>query len=119
MKIVYIILGAITLILGLIGVFVPGLPTTPFVLVTIFFWSRGSQRLNDWLCSTNFYKNRIEQFVVEKSIRKNDRVGITLLTVLMLSISNLLILNLWFLVFSLLIFALQQWYFKYKLITVN
>lgn len=35
--------------LALIGVFVPGLPTTPFVLLAAWAASRGSRRLHDWL----------------------------------------------------------------------
>lgn len=35
--------------LALVGVFVPGLPTTPFVLLAAWAASRGSQRLHDWL----------------------------------------------------------------------
>jgi uncharacterized membrane protein YbaN (DUF454 family) len=35
--------------LGIIGIFVPGLPTVPFVLLASFFASRGSHRLHAWL----------------------------------------------------------------------
>lgn len=35
--------------LALVGVFVPGLPTTPFVLLAAWAASRGSRRLHDWL----------------------------------------------------------------------
>jgi uncharacterized protein len=34
---------------GLLGVFIPGLPTTPFVLLAAWAASRGSERLHDWL----------------------------------------------------------------------
>ena len=38
-----------SLALGIIGIFVPGLPTTVFVLIAAWAATRGSQRLHDWL----------------------------------------------------------------------
>ena len=35
--------------LGLVGIFLPGLPTVPFVLLSAFAAARGSERLHGWL----------------------------------------------------------------------
>lgn len=48
-KPVYLILGCLFLLLGIIGVFVPLMPTTPFLIVAAFFLSRGSDRIYQWL----------------------------------------------------------------------
>jgi len=58
----YIFLGTIFLILGIIGVFLPLLPTTPFLLLTSFFYTRGSERINKWFRSTSFYRDYVEGF---------------------------------------------------------
>jgi len=42
-------LGWIAVGLGLVGVVVPGLPTTPFLLVALWAFSRTSKRFHDWL----------------------------------------------------------------------
>lgn len=47
----YLALAYVCLGLGFMGVFVPGLPTTPFVLVAAWAAARGSARLHRWLHS--------------------------------------------------------------------
>lgn len=45
----FVALGLCCVGLGLLGVFVPGLPTTVFVLMASYFFARSSPRLNTWL----------------------------------------------------------------------
>jgi hypothetical protein len=49
MNLLYIILGHLFLLLGLIGIPTPVLPTTPFLLLAAFFYSKGSVRFHQWL----------------------------------------------------------------------
>ena len=44
-----LLLAYLFLVLALVGVFLPGLPTVPFLLLTAFFAARGSDRLHRWL----------------------------------------------------------------------
>ena len=49
MKIFYTVTGTISLALGIIGIFVPLMPTTPFLLLSAALYFRGSPRLYSWL----------------------------------------------------------------------
>ncbi|ALP94285.1 hypothetical protein IB211_01894c [Intestinimonas butyriciproducens] len=64
MRIIFIVLGFLSLGLGCIGVALPILPTTPFLLVSAFCFARSSERLNTWFRGTKLYKNNLETFVL-------------------------------------------------------
>lgn len=51
-KILYILIGCISLGLGIIGVILPILPTVPFMLLAAFCFAKSSERLDGWFKNT-------------------------------------------------------------------
>jgi len=66
---VYNTLGVACLALGVLGVFLPVLPTTPFILLAAAFFSRGSQRLHAWLVGHPRFGPTIREWQNHRVIR--------------------------------------------------
>lgn len=77
-KIIYIILAFICLGVGCIGIVLPVLPTTPFLLLASVLFAKGSTRFHKWFISTKLYQNHLEEFVRTKSMTLKKKWSILL-----------------------------------------
>lgn len=68
MKYLLIILGSICLALGVIGIFLPLLPTTPFLLLSAALYVRSSDKLYQWLIHQKYLGEYIRNFREHKAI---------------------------------------------------
>ena len=68
MKIIWILLGFISLILGTLGIVLPILPTVPFYMATVFCFAKSSDKLHHWFTHTNLYKKHLDSFVQNRSM---------------------------------------------------
>ena len=75
-KAVYITLGCFFLILAIIGVILPILPTVPFLLLVSFFFVKGSDRLNNWFINTKLYKTHVMSFKETKALTLKKKLSI-------------------------------------------
>ncbi|MBR2177207.1 MAG: YbaN family protein [Clostridia bacterium] len=83
-RIIFAVLGLICFALGTIGVVLPILPTTPFYLLTLFFFANSSERLHKWFLGTKLYKKHLDSFVKKKGMLLSTKISIiTTVTLLM------------------------------------
>ncbi len=68
MKRVYVLLGSLSLAMGILGIFLPLLPTTPFLLLTAALWIKGSPRLYQRLLAHKRLGPYIRQFREQRAI---------------------------------------------------
>ena len=83
-KIIYIITGCLCLGLGVIGIILPVLPTTPFLLVTAYCFARSSEKLNAWFKETKLYKNHLESFVKKEGMKVSTKASIIICVTLLM-----------------------------------
>jgi uncharacterized membrane protein YbaN (DUF454 family) len=82
----FIILGTFFLGIGIIGILVPVLPTTPFLLLASFFYARSSKRLYNWLLANKIIGAYIRNYIDGKGIPlKVKTFTITLLWVVIIA----------------------------------
>lgn len=62
MKPVYFVVGWLFFLLGAVGVVLPVLPTTPFMLLALWAFSKSSQRFHDWLYNHKFFGPPLQQW---------------------------------------------------------
>lgn len=74
LKVTYIIIGSFSLALGTIGIFLPVLPTTPFLLLTAYFYLRSSERLYHWLLHHKVFGKYIHDYIKYRSIPLKTKI---------------------------------------------
>jgi uncharacterized membrane protein YbaN (DUF454 family) len=79
MKLVYNIAGCLAVALGVLGVFLPLLPTTPFLLLASACFARGSTRLHQWLLNSKPLGNYLRDYEAGRGIPLRAKVAAMLL----------------------------------------
>ena len=73
-EILLVILGSIFVALGVAGIFLPLLPTTPFLLLGASCYIRGSQKLYQWLINNKYLGSYIRNYREGKGIPRRTKV---------------------------------------------
>jgi uncharacterized membrane protein YbaN (DUF454 family) len=79
-----IVAGTTSTAIGIVGIFVPVLPTTPFLLLAAACYMRSSERFYRWLTHNRFFGVYIRNYIEGRGIPL--RVKVTTITLLWLGI---------------------------------
>jgi uncharacterized membrane protein YbaN (DUF454 family) len=96
MKYLLVCLGCVSLALGVLGIFLPLLPTTPFLLLSAALFARSSPRLYNFLLNHRVLGSYIRSFLDERAIPLRIKViSITLLWTALLCSAFFFVEKIW------------------------
>jgi len=67
--------GFICVGIGVVGVVVPLLPTTPFLLLAAYCFLRGSPRWHAWLLGNRVFGRYIHDYLMYRAVPRRTKIG--------------------------------------------
>ena len=119
MKIIYITIGILSLALGITGIFMPILPTTPFLLLASYCFTKGSQKFHNWFIRTGIYKKHLEPFERKRSMTLGIKIKLLVFSSTMMMIPFFTLKNTHIKIFLVLIIIFKYYFFIFKIKTVK
>ena len=104
MKYLFAFLGTVSLVLGIMGIFLPVLPTTPVLLLSAAMYMRSSQRLYEWLMSHKHLGAYIRNFREHKALP--------------LRVKTVSVTMVWITLLYCAIFVAEEWWMRAMFITI-
>ncbi|MFA5649626.1 MAG: YbaN family protein [Proteiniphilum sp.] len=89
----YIIGGTVSMGLAILGIVVPGLPTTPFALLSAFLYAKSSQKLYNRLLNNRILGPRIRNYQRRQGITRKGKIGVILFMTAMVLFSSFVVIQ--------------------------
>jgi uncharacterized membrane protein YbaN (DUF454 family) len=82
-----VVAGVASVVVGVVGIFVPVLPTTPFLLLAAFCFVRSSERLNHWLLHNRILGEYVRNYIEKRGMPLRLKIATILLLWVSISLS--------------------------------
>jgi uncharacterized membrane protein YbaN (DUF454 family) len=101
----FFVAGSVSLALGAIGIVLPVLPTTPFLLLALACYCRSSKRMTKWVLTNKYFGSYIRRYKEGKGIPIKTKIVAIATLWITISYSAFFIVNVWWIV-QLILFAI-------------
>lgn len=117
-RIIWLLAGFLAMGIGAVGVALPVLPTTPFLLLASFCLAKGSDRFHRWFTGTKLYKRHLESFVKNRSMTLKTKFSLLIPASCMLVLALLAMPNIYGRIFIVFLIVFKYVYFFTRIKTV-
>lgn len=115
MKLLYLLLGISSFGLGILGVFLPVLPTTPLLLLSIYCLARSSNTLKQKVENSHYYQIYAKDFIEHHSMSMTRKIQLLSLASIMLLFPLITLSSLWkILILFVYIYLYYYFFFRIK-----
>ena len=118
MKYIYLFIALTMLCIGIVGIVLPILPTTPFLLVASVCFAKGSDKFHKWFINSNIYKNNLENFIKNREMPLKTKIFLMLLSSTMIIISIFIVDIVYLKIMLICIDIFKYYYFIFKIKTI-
>lgn len=94
-RLLWIILGSLFVTIGYIGIFVPGLPTTVFLILAAACYIRSSEKLYNWLINNKHFGQLIKDYYEGKGMPLKSKVIALTMMVIFCSFAIFFVVKIW------------------------
>lgn len=115
----YLILAFLFFGIGAVGVIIPILPTTPFLLLASFFFAKGSEKFHRWFLSTKLYQKHLESFINNRAMTLKTKLSILLPVSAMLLITFYFVNQIHARIFIAAVIVFKYYYFTFHIKTIK
>ncbi|MCM3443428.1 YbaN family protein [Metabacillus halosaccharovorans] len=118
-RVLFMLLGFISLAIGIAGTVLPILPGGPFYLFALFCFTKSSKSVENWFKSTSIYEKYVLAFLQKKGMTRKEKIRINIIADFFILISVIYI-DILILKITLIVLALyKHYYFIYKIKTIS
>lgn len=103
-KVLFLALGLLSLVMAILGIFLPLLPTTPFLLLSAYLFAKSSTKLYNWLLRTKYFGKIIKDYKAQEGVAPGIKV--------------FALIFLWTTILATILFFFSPWYLDLILILI-
>lgn len=116
---IYFTVGSISLLAGALGVFLPVIPTTPFILLSAWCFFQSSEKFYQWVVSNETFGPTIENYQEGKGITRRTKIRAVGMMWLTITLSVYFYISNLYLIAFLYLIAISVTIYLYRLPTIK